>query len=159
MKLKTICQISMMSVSKALRILIFKYTTILNFWIQIRVQSPFPIWIDNPYICTNLHNSIGPVLVRSGRTRPANLGVRSCPGWTPICPVRLSPGKKGNILYSLLMQWNIAKESHKSAGNLFSLKKALKEDITENIVNCNTRNCEICKKDASKNYLGYQVNW
>ena len=39
----------------------------------------------------NLLNSIGPVLVRSGRTRPAILGVRSCPGWTLICSVRSSP--------------------------------------------------------------------
>ena len=30
-------------------------------------------------------------LVRSGRPHPANLGVRPCPGWTLICPVRLSP--------------------------------------------------------------------
>ena len=34
---------------------------------------------------------IGPDLVRSGRTCPANFGVRSCPGWTLKCPVRLRP--------------------------------------------------------------------
>ena len=38
-----------------------------------------------------LGKNLGPDLVRSGRTRPATLGVRSCPGWTLICPVRLSP--------------------------------------------------------------------
>ena len=64
---------------------------IFSFWIQILVQSHFPIWIYNPYKCRNLLNSISPVRVRSGRTRPAILGVRSCPGWTLICPVRLSP--------------------------------------------------------------------
>ena len=71
--LTSISQISMVSVRKALKILIFKYTTILIFWMQSRVQSPFLIWIDNPFIYTNLLDSIGPVLVRSGRTRPAIL--------------------------------------------------------------------------------------
>ena len=64
--------------------------------------------------------------------------------------------KKGNALYNLLMKWNNAKESHKSAGNLFSLKQALKEDIMESIGECTTSDCVICKKDASRNYKRYQ---
>lgn len=71
--------------------------------------------------------------------------------------IRLPRGcKKGNALYSLSMQWNYAKESHKSAGNLFSLKKVLKDDIMESIEICNTRDCVICKKDAIRNYPRYQ---
>ena len=54
------------------------------------------------------------------------------------------------------MQWNYAKESHKSAGNLFSLKKVLKDDIMESIEICNTKDCVICKKDAIRNYPRYQ---
>ena len=53
--------------------------------------------------------------------------------------IRLPSGcKKGNALYNLSMQWNKAKESHKSAGNLFSFKKALREEIMESMKNCYT---------------------
>ena len=38
-----------------------------------------------------MFNNISPDSVRSGRTCPANLGVRSCPVRKLICPVRLSP--------------------------------------------------------------------
>ena len=38
-----------------------------------------------------LGKNLGPDLVRSGRTRPANLGVRSCPVRKLICLVRSSP--------------------------------------------------------------------
>ena len=48
--------------------------------------------------------------------------------------IRLPSGcKKGNALYNLSMQWNKAKESHKSAGNLFSFKKALREEIMDSM--------------------------
>ena len=85
--------------------------------------------------------------------------LRHTRGADTFLKIRLPRGcKKGNALYSLFMQWNNAKESHKLAGNLFSIKKALKEDIMESIVNCNTRDCVICQKDASRNYPRYQVN-
>ena len=38
-----------------------------------------------------MSKNISPDSVRSGRTCPANLGVRSCPVRKLICPVRLSP--------------------------------------------------------------------
>ena len=38
-----------------------------------------------------MFKNVSPDLVWSGRTRPANLGVRSCPVSKLICPVRLSP--------------------------------------------------------------------
>ena len=47
--------------------------------------------IDNPYLVGKMLKSISPDSVRSGRTCPANLGVRSCPVRKLICPVRLSP--------------------------------------------------------------------
>ena len=47
--------------------------------------------IDNPYLVGKMLKSISPDSVRSGRTCPANLGVRSCPVRKLICPVRSSP--------------------------------------------------------------------
>ena len=47
--------------------------------------------IDNPYLVGKMLKSISPDSVRSGRTCPANLVVRSCPVRKLICPVRLSP--------------------------------------------------------------------
>ena len=38
-----------------------------------------------------MSKNINPDSVQSGRTCPANLGVRSCPVRKLICPVRLSP--------------------------------------------------------------------
>ena len=38
-----------------------------------------------------MFKNVSPDLVRSGRTCPANLGVRSCPVKKLICPVRSSP--------------------------------------------------------------------
>ena len=38
-----------------------------------------------------MFQNISPDSVRSGRTCPANLGVRSCPVRKLICPVRSSP--------------------------------------------------------------------
>ena len=64
--------------------------------------------------------------------------------------------KKGNALYNLSMNWNKAKESHKLAGNLFALKESLKKEIMNNIGECTTRECVICKKDVSKDYQRYQ---
>ena len=85
--------------------------------------------------------------------------IRHTRGADTFLKLRLPSGcKKGNALYNLSMQWNKAKESHKTAGNLFSFKKALKEDIIENLEKCNTRDCVICKKDANRNYHRYQGN-
>ena len=64
--------------------------------------------------------------------------------------------KKGNALYNLTMKWNEAKDSLKLAGNLFALKESIKQDIMKNIGECTTRECYICKKDASRNYQRYQ---
>ena len=43
------------------------------------------------YLVGKMFKNAGPDSVRSGRTCPANLGVRSCPVRKLICPVRLSP--------------------------------------------------------------------
>ena len=43
------------------------------------------------YLYGKMSKNISPDSVRSGRTCPANLGVRTCPVRKLICPVRLSP--------------------------------------------------------------------
>ena len=43
------------------------------------------------YLVCKIFRNVSPDLVRSGRTRPANLGVLSCPVRKLICPVQLSP--------------------------------------------------------------------
>jgi hypothetical protein len=55
--------------------------------------------IDNPYLVGKMLKSISPDSVRSGRTCPANLGVRSCPVRKLICPVRSSPNIKDSRVY------------------------------------------------------------
>ena len=47
--------------------------------------------IDNLYLIGKMFENISLDSVRSSRTCPANLGVRSCPVRKLICPVRLSP--------------------------------------------------------------------
>ena len=64
--------------------------------------------------------------------------------------------KKGNALYNLSTNWNTAKDSLKLAGNLFALKQSFKEEIMKSILECTMSECQICKKDASKNYQKYQ---
>ena len=62
-----------------------------NFWHQICVQGPYLVRIYKPYLLSKMFNNISLDSVRSGRTCPANLGVRSCPVRKLRCPVRSSP--------------------------------------------------------------------
>ena len=57
--------------------------------------------IDNPYLIGKMFKDISPDSVQSGMTRPANLGVRSCPVKKLICPVRFSPKLLSKNLVSL----------------------------------------------------------
>ena len=51
-----------------------------------------PICVKGPYVMAGkMFEKISPDSVRSGRTCPANLGVRSCPVRKLICPVQSSP--------------------------------------------------------------------
>ena len=67
------------------------FFVVIYFWHQICVQGPYLMRIDNLYLVGKMFKNISPDSVRSGRTCPANLGVRSCPVRKVICPVRLSP--------------------------------------------------------------------
>ena len=62
-----------------------------NFRHQIFVQVPYLMKSNNLLLVGETFKNISPDSVRSGRTCPANLGVRSCPVRKLICPVRSSP--------------------------------------------------------------------
>ena len=78
-----------------------------KYW-KIYVLGPYLTRIDNPYSVCKMFKNISPDLVRSGRTCPTNLGVRSCPVRNLICPVWLSPtfgkAKKWTLFQSLFPQ-------------------------------------------------------
>ena len=61
--------------------------------------------IDNPYLVGKMLKSISPDSVRSGRTCPANLSVRSCPVRKLICPVRSSPRIEGADSKKQFLRW------------------------------------------------------
>ena len=67
-----------------------------NFWRQICFQGAYFERIDNPYLVCKMFENISLDLVLSGRTCPANLGVRSCPVRKLMCLVQLSPKLKAN---------------------------------------------------------------
>ena len=78
--------------------------------------------IDNPYLVGKMLKSISPDSVRSGRTCPANLGVRSCPGRELICPVRLSPSRLcswylGNHNFSTFVSCSLNPTTNLEAAN------------------------------------------
>ena len=65
----------------------------------------FKIFFKNffyDYLFGKMFKNISPDSVRSGRTCPANLVVRSCPVKKLICPVRLSPRQIVNQLFQAL---------------------------------------------------------
>ena len=57
--------------------------------------------------------------------------------------------QKGNCMYNIIQAWNQADSSLKSAGNLWSLKKLLKEKTSNGEKICQKRNCQICNLDAN----------
>ena len=54
-------------------------------------KGPYHMAIETRYLVGKMFKNISPDSVRSGRTCPAKLGVRSCPVRKLICPVQLSP--------------------------------------------------------------------
>ena len=72
----------------------------MNIWNQSCVQGPYLMRINNLYLVHKMFKNLSPNSVRSGRTCPANLGVRSCPVRKLICPVRSSPN--GCLVMGLL---------------------------------------------------------
>ena len=63
--------------------------------------------------------------------------------------------RKGNCLYKLINTWNKSNNDYKMAGNDWSLKKMIKSNILDNLEVCAQKNCEICKFDASRDFIKY----
>ena len=63
--------------------------------------------------------------------------------------------RKGNCLYKLIDTWNKSNNDYKMAGNDWSLKKMIKSNILDNLEICAQKNCEICKFDASRDFIKY----
>ena len=64
---------------------------VLKLFDKIYVQGHYPMKIDNLYLIGKFFENISQDSVRSGKTCPAKLGVRSCPVGKLICPVRSGP--------------------------------------------------------------------
>ena len=63
--------------------------------------------------------------------------------------------KKGNCFFNLIDTWNKSSNDHKVAGNDWSLKNMIKNDILEKLPVCEQKNCEICKSDANRDLTSY----
>ena len=63
--------------------------------------------------------------------------------------------KKDQVAYSLIKTWNDSENDLKNSGNLWSLKQQLKENIKNNIMNCNTNKCYQCRIDKNRSYENY----
>ena len=65
--------------------------------------------------------------------------------------------RKGQAIYNLLDTWNNAKSDLRMAGNLFSLKKMIRNEFIHIIKPCLNKNCYICQLDKWKNYEKYML--
>ena len=63
--------------------------------------------------------------------------------------------KKDQNAYSLIKVWNDAENDLKNSGNLWSLKQQLKENIRNEITDCQVKKCYQCKIDKNINYENY----
>ena len=63
--------------------------------------------------------------------------------------------RKGEVIYNLLDVWNNVNFDARMAGNLFSLKKMIRNEFIEAIKPCSNKNCYICQLDKWKNYQKY----
>ena len=77
--------------------------------------------IDNLYFVGKMFKNVSPDSVRSGRTCPANLGVRFCPDRKLICPVWSSPNLEQKCLF---MCFN-AHRTHIGGGFCPNVEKSL----------------------------------
>ena len=63
--------------------------------------------------------------------------------------------KKDQAAYSLITTWNESENDLKNSGNLWSLKRQLKENIKDNIKPCTTKKCYQCTIDKHILYENY----
>ena len=63
--------------------------------------------------------------------------------------------KKGQVIYNLLSNWNHSSANQRFAGNLWSLKNIIREEINNELKPCETKNCFMCKLDKNVDYSRY----
>ena len=64
--------------------------------------------------------------------------------------------KKGNALYSILSEWNKPENDiYGNLGNIYLVKKVLKEEHINKIKNCDLKKCKLCELDSRRNYKKY----
>ena len=62
---------------------------------------------------------------------------------------------KGQAIFDILDIWNNASYDIRNAGNLFSLKRMLKNKINTDMNECTTENCYSCRIDVHRDYSKY----
>ena len=63
--------------------------------------------------------------------------------------------KSDHCFYQIINTWNQMDNDVKMSGNLWSLKRRLKEEHIQSLQQCNINNCSICKLDKNRNYQKY----
>ena len=72
--------------------------------------------------------------------------------------LKYPPGlKKGDAFYNIIYEWNKTIEHNRNCGSLYSLKKALSNQISDELVACTINNCYMCTRDKNRNYLEYSL--
>ena len=60
--------------------------------------------------------------------------------------------KAGQCMFNLIDTWNKTKKQYRMAGNLWSLKKMIKEETLNEIKPCTEKKCYMCNLDKHVNY-------
>ena len=63
--------------------------------------------------------------------------------------------KKDHCFYNMINVWNNSSDEARMAGNIWSLKRILKNKFIHSLEPCGTRNCKICQIDENKDYQIY----
>ena len=63
--------------------------------------------------------------------------------------------KSDHCFYQIINTWNQMDNDVKMSGNLWSLKRRLKEEQIQSLQQCDINNCNICKLDKNRNYQKY----
>ena len=60
--------------------------------------------------------------------------------------------KAGQCMFNLIDTWNKTKKQYRMAGNLWSLKNMIKEEVLNEIKTCTEKKCYMCNLDKHVNY-------
>ena len=65
--------------------------------------------------------------------------------------------KSDHCMYQIIKKFNNANNELKECGNLWSLKRMLKEEFLQSLPKCEINNCNICMLDNRRNYEKYML--